>query len=141
MINRDAVLELLTKVVAEKGETHSAVCEYTIDGHTPVCIAGTVVFEAAGEDGLNYLTPGTVKDEENVQALIELNFAEDAIDTLRVAQYVQDSGASWGTALEYAREFDAMPYGGQSFNDFIEAVDQRATQDREAREEAEGNAE
>jgi hypothetical protein len=101
MIELNDALNALRKVVAERGEdfVYEGSCVYQFEGQ-PACIVGHVLAHLLPEW---WRSTEIVKQNLSAFQLSQCGLATaDAADALEAAQVAQDTGLTWGEALEAA---------------------------------------
>lgn len=111
IIDKAKAIELLERAVAEKGADYvdpaalaPGGCVYTINGH-PACIVGYAYFYAGATLGqLSRLNAfGSIDGVLASDVELPIDTEIEAINAFAAAQEEQDSGWSWGVALEAAK--------------------------------------
>jgi hypothetical protein len=105
MFKSEKVAQALREVVAEFGEDYvdpNDMCRYSVDGKTPACIVGQLVYKLDPD-----LFTQLVVEEEGAGMLsaedsttLEASFEPRVIQALTAAQATQDLKYTWGEALE-----------------------------------------
>lgn len=119
-IDTPELLTILRDIVAEQGADTTSECVYR-DSATgePHCIAAQAIFKIGGHDALDELVEDeiigvlvelgdefTVQEKESRNQDFSLTLmTPQALKTLRVAQFVQDSQGEWGEALKLAEHY------------------------------------
>lgn len=116
---RGAVIKAAREIVAEKGEDYiypdfQHGCTYSTYGDVPSCIVGYIVnridpvffqeianMESDGDpDSDSEDRAGNSFAANELNELFDAGIDEDVLASLRAAQIIQDSGKTWGEALQ-----------------------------------------
>lgn len=104
-IDKNRMLELLELVVNREGADTKAECKYVMND-APQCIGAHVLTELGVTlDELRAREDKSVHVFRGILSSRNVSVDEDVLDVLYCAQLRQDSGHTWGDALESARAF------------------------------------
>jgi hypothetical protein len=110
-INKKQAVALLEYTVQRVGadtvyadrETTVYGCRYTTEDGTPLCIIGEIFISELGLDWEPLVDVNKDDVRTATDAVYPGMFSKKAVEILQMAQDQQDSGSSWGHALEKAQ--------------------------------------